>query len=187
MRCNVRIGELLDQVRQYYVDRFIKTRDELLAEQNTRLILEPELRGNDGIVVTEGVLQLPLRTDMAVIKDGAAETLSIDTERMLSFDPVSFIWGAGLEVRVGPFQWQAVRLQVVLPETTRWQPLQHWFWRWFKENAGEHNEAAAGRVPTLRYCRIDIFGQQQHGRVNIEPLAAGSVSRILTNAFHTTA
>jgi hypothetical protein len=46
--------------------------------------------------------------------------------------------------------------------------------------------AAARRVPTLRRCRIDVFGQQQHGRVNIEPLAAGSVSGILTNAFHTT-
>lgn len=145
----MRVGELLDQVRQYYVDRFIKTRDELLAEQNTRLILEPELRGDDGIVITDGVLQLPLRTDMAVIKDAAAKTLSIDTERMLSFDPVSFIWGAGLAVRLGPFQWQAVRLQVALPETTRWQPLQHWFRRWFKENAGEHNEALAGAVHFL--------------------------------------
>jgi hypothetical protein len=110
--CNVRIGELLDQVRQYYVDRLIKIRDGLLVEQNTRLILEPELRGSDGVVVTEGVLQLPLRTDTAVIKDGGAKTLSIDTERMLSFDPISFMWGAGLKVRLGPFQWQAMRLQV---------------------------------------------------------------------------
>lgn len=31
----MRVGELLDQVRQYYVDRFIKSRDELLAEQNS--------------------------------------------------------------------------------------------------------------------------------------------------------
>jgi hypothetical protein len=44
-RCNVSLGELLEQVQQYYVDRFIKTRDELLAKQKTRLIPEPELRG----------------------------------------------------------------------------------------------------------------------------------------------
>jgi hypothetical protein len=56
---NVGVGELLDQIRYYYVDRFIKTRDDLLAEQNTRLILEPELRGSDGVVVTEGALELP--------------------------------------------------------------------------------------------------------------------------------
>src|SRR5262249_36741942 len=30
-----------------------------------------------------------------------------------------------------------------------WQPLQHWFWRWFKENAGEHNEALVGAVHFL--------------------------------------
>ena len=58
-RSNVRAGELLDQVHQYYLDRFIKTRDELLAEQNTRLILEPVLRGSDGAVVAEGALQPP--------------------------------------------------------------------------------------------------------------------------------
>jgi len=148
-RCTMHVGELLDQVRQYYLDRFINVRDELLAEQNSRLILEPELRGSDGAVVTEGALQLPLRTDFAVIKDGGTKTLSIDTERMLSFEPISFIWGAGLEVRLGPFQWQAMRLQVPLPETTRWQPLQHWYWRWFKEDAGEHNEALAGAVHFL--------------------------------------
>jgi len=145
----VGVGELLDQIRYYYVDRFIKTRDELLAEQNTRLILEPELRGSDGAVVTEGALQLALRTDMAVIKEGSAKTLSIDTERMLSFEPVSFMWGAGLGVHLGPFQWQAMRLRVRLPEITHWQPLQHWFWRWFKENAGEHNEALVGAVHFL--------------------------------------
>ena len=143
------LGELLDRVRQQYVERFIKTRDELLAEQNTRLILEPELRGSDGVIATEGALQLPLRTDMAVIRDGGAKTLSIDTERMLSFEPISFMWGAGLEVRLAPFQWDAMRLQVPVPETTRWQPLQHWFWHWFKEDAGEHNEALAGAVHFL--------------------------------------
>src|SRR5215475_7825246 len=148
-RSKVRAGELLDQVRQYYLDRFIKIRDELLAEQNTRLILEPELRGSDGAVVTEGALQLALRTDMAVIKEGSAKTLSIDSERMLSFEPVSFMWGAGLGVHLGPFQWQAMRLRVRLPEITHWQPLQHWFWRWFKENAGEHNEALVGAVHFL--------------------------------------
>ena len=77
--------------------------------------------------------------------------MSIDTERMLSFESISFMWGAGLEVRLGPFQWQAMRLQVLLPETTRWQPLQHWFWRCFKENASEHNEIlTGGRALPLR-------------------------------------
>ena len=57
---------------------------------------------------------------MAVIKDGGTKTLSIDTERMLSFEPISFMSGAGLKVRLGPFQWHAMRLQVLLPETTRW-------------------------------------------------------------------
>src|SRR5262249_53632466 len=148
-RSDERVGELLDQVRQYYLDRFIKTRDEFLAEPNTRLILEPVLRGSDGAVVTEGALQLPLRTDMAVIKNGGAKTLSIDTECMLSFEPTSFMWGAGLKVCLGPFQWQAMRLHMLLPETTRWQPLQHWFWHWFKEDAGEHNEILAAAVHFL--------------------------------------
>jgi len=32
---------------------------------------------------------------MAVIKDGGTKTLSIDTERMLSFEPISFMSGRG--------------------------------------------------------------------------------------------
>jgi hypothetical protein len=59
---------------------------------------------------------------MAVIKEGGTTTLSINTERMLCFESISFMWSAGLEVRLGPFQWLAMRLQVQLPETTRWQP-----------------------------------------------------------------
>jgi hypothetical protein len=86
---------------------------------------------------------------MAVIKEGGATTLSIDTERMLSFESISFMSGAGLEVRLGPFQWQAMRLRVQLPETARWQPLRHWFWRWFKEKASEHNEALTGAAHFL--------------------------------------
>ena len=81
-----------------------------------------------------------------MIKDG---TLSIDTERMLPFEPISVMWGAGLKVRFRPFQWQAMRQPVLLPETTRWQPLQQWFWRWFKKDAGEHNEALTGAVHFL--------------------------------------
>jgi hypothetical protein len=142
----MRVGELLDQVRQFYLSRFIEVRDEFLAEPNSQLILEPELRGSDGAVVVEGALQLPLRTDMAVIKDGGAKTLSIDTEGMLYFEPVSFRWGAGLNVHLGPFEWQAMRLQVLHPETRSWRELQDWFWRWFKENTGEQNETMMGAV-----------------------------------------
>jgi hypothetical protein len=86
---------------------------------------------------------------MAVIQDGGVKTLSINTEGMLSFEPISFMWGAGLKVRLSPFRWQAMRLQMLLPETTRWQPLQQWFWRWFKEDAGEHSEALAAAVHFL--------------------------------------
>jgi hypothetical protein len=52
------------------VDCFIETRNKPLADQNTRLILDLELRGSDGAVLTEGALQLPLRTDIAAIKEG---------------------------------------------------------------------------------------------------------------------
>ena len=145
----MRIGELLDQVRQYYVDQLLKAQNELLADESVRLILEPELRGSDGATVQEGTLQLPVRTDIAVLRKEVPELLTIDTERMLSFEPISFMWGADLEVRLGPFQWQAMRLQVPLPQTTCWQPLQHWFWRWFKEDAGEHNKVLVGAVHFL--------------------------------------
>jgi hypothetical protein len=129
------LGELLDQARQYYLERLIAAAEERCAKKNTSVILEPCLRSSDGTAAVEGKLQLPLRKDLAVLKNGAVkELLTIDTKGMLSFEPLAFDWGEGLRISLGPFQWQQLPFRMPHRRRADWQPFQEWFWRWFRED-----------------------------------------------------
>src|SRR5689334_16433026 len=99
------LGELLDQIREYYLERLIAAAEEQSSKKRT-VILEPALCNESGEVVAAGALQLPLRRDLAVVQKGeVTELLTIDTQAMLSFEPIAFTWGEGLKVTLGPFQW----------------------------------------------------------------------------------
>jgi hypothetical protein len=135
------LGELLDQIRQHYLDRLEAAAEQLRSAGGTEVVLEAALRTRDGSPAVEGTLGLPLRIDVAVIKDGeVSETLNVDTETMLSFDPLQFDWGA-LAVELHPFAWDAAsfRLEGVEAEGG-WRPLQDWFWRWFLADEEEGDE-----------------------------------------------
>jgi hypothetical protein len=142
------LGELLDQVRQYYLNHLIKAVEERSSSKMT-IILEPALRNINGEAVGAGKLQLPLRRDLAVLQNGAVkELLTIDTKDMLSFEPITFDWGDSLRVSLGPFQWQSMILQIPLPKETDWQTLKQWFWHWFQQEE-EGDESPLGAVHFL--------------------------------------
>jgi hypothetical protein len=137
------LGDLLEDVRQYYINRFMEAADKLLSNQNVSLVMEPALRDADGATVLEGVLQLPLRADFAILQDGAEpKLLTIQTDRMLAFETISFQWGGKLRVHLSAFQWDAMRLRLRLPvrENVDWRPLEDWFLRWFKEEEEEQSD-----------------------------------------------
>lgn len=125
------LGKLLDEIRDYYLQRF-----EVLVEERrqagAQVVTEEALRRADGEVVTDGPLALPMRTDLVAFPaDGAApENLLIDTEKMLAFEPVTFTWEGGLAVRVEPFQWNWCTLELEGEGITA-DPLRAWFMRWF--------------------------------------------------------
>ena len=129
------LGELLDQIRKYYLDQLIAAAEEELAKKSTSVILEGVLRSGDGTAVVAGELQLALRKDLAILEKGVVKKLlTIDTKRMLSFEPLAFDWAESLRVSLGPFQWQQMPLRIPCRERTDWQPLQEWFWRWFRRD-----------------------------------------------------
>lgn len=144
------LGKLLDQVRQYYLDRLVAAAEEKARNKKTSVILEPALRNQDGVAVVEGALQLPLRKDVAVLQKGVVkELLTIDTQGMLSFEPIAFTWGKSLRVVLGPFQWQQMPFRIPHPRKKVWKPLQSWFWRWFKEEEDGGDEGLLGTVHFL--------------------------------------
>ncbi len=117
------LGELLDQVRQFYLDRLIAAAEKR-SSHKTVVILEPALRNRSGEAGAEAELQLPLRKDLAILQDGAVkELLSIETKGMVSFEPITFDWGDSLRVSLGPFQWQQMAFRIPKHRGTDWQPL----------------------------------------------------------------
>jgi hypothetical protein len=143
------LGDLLDKIRQYYLDRYIATAEQRMAN-TADVVLEPALRNSDGEVVVEGELQLPLRIDLVVLQNGEAkESLTIDTDGMLSFEPISFDWSDSLQVSLAPFQWQQATLRMPVPRKADWQPLIDWFWHWFGEEDDNAGEELLGAVHFL--------------------------------------
>jgi hypothetical protein len=144
------VGELLDQVRQYYLDRLIAAAEKKARGKTSSVVLEPAFRNRDGIVAVAGDLQLALRKDIAIVRNGEVkELLTVDTKGMLTFDPIAFDWGDGLRVSMGPFQWQQMPFRVPRRKAMGWQPLQDWFWRWFRQDDDGGEDGLLGVVHFL--------------------------------------
>lgn len=141
------LGQLLDQIRGYYVDRFIDTVNQYAEADGVTVAYEAALCNADGSVVTEGVLGLPVRGDLLVIRDGAvSDSIQIDTDGMLSFEPIAFEWPENnLDVDLRPFQWNWMQLRIFgLQNNADWAPIRDWFISWFQEEDPEDGELLAG-------------------------------------------
>jgi hypothetical protein len=141
------LGELLDQIRDYYVGRLVDAVNEHSAHDDTTVAHECAFRNSDGNIVTEGQLDLPARGDIFEIRAGAVtDSIQIDTEGMLSFEPLTFEWPEdNLSVDLGPFQWNWIQLRIYgLPRDADWKPLREWFMRWFHDEDPAADELLGG-------------------------------------------
>ncbi len=132
------LGELLDSVRAYYLERFREEIEEREADPAQDVLAEAVLVDEQGEPVREGALQLALRIDVVVLRDGeCTDQITVDTQKMLSFDPVEFTWEGSLRVQLAPFQWNMCPL-ALSPALSLEQlaPLRGWFERWFEESDG---------------------------------------------------
>ena len=132
------LGELLDGVRAFYLDRFREQIEECEADLAQQVIAEPVLLSEQGEPVREGAFQLAVRVDLVVLRDGECiDQLVVDTPQMLSFDPVDFTWEGSLRVQLGPFQWNMCPLALApAPSLEQLPALTKWFERWFEESDG---------------------------------------------------
>lgn len=141
------LGQLLDEIRDYYVSRFIKAINEHSKVDAANLVHEAALCNEDGEVFTAGELALPTRCDLLVIRDGTVSTsLLIDTDRMFSFEPIVFVWPENnLNVDLRPFQWNWMQVRIFgLKPDIDWTPIRHWFIHWFKEDDPAEDELLGG-------------------------------------------
>ena len=137
----MRLGNLLDQIRTHYLDRFRDAISECEADPEFQTIIESAFHDAAGHIVREGVLNLPMRGDIFVVSgDEAINSLRIDTENMLRFSPLSFTWERHLAVRLKPFRWNWCPLELSPARSAEeLSPVVGWFNRWFEgaEGTGE--------------------------------------------------
>lgn len=89
------VGEMLDEVRAFYLKEF-SAAAAYLAEDGSDVWFESAIRDEQGRLSYDGPLGLPLRADLFSVKDGEPQDrLEVDTESMLSFEPFSFEWPGG--------------------------------------------------------------------------------------------
>jgi hypothetical protein len=146
------IGGLLARVRTSYIDSFARRLAGASRSEGKRLIPEVTVCQADGEIARAGALDLPRRVDACVFADDVITNLvHFDSEEMLAFEPLSLVWGDGLDVDLYPFTWDACELRFTPPEDDDLGPLVAWFQRWFDE-ADERaltNEFPGGVVHSL--------------------------------------
>ena len=136
--------ELLEQIRGNYIVQWQAVIDEKAAEPGLRVITEFLWRLEDGQLYVEGELQLPLRSDLAILDDNAGlDTLNVESAEPVAFEAVEFDWGKTLHVEMGPFAWESCIITIPNDPTHNWAPLQDWFWKWF------HDEADSAEAPAF--------------------------------------
>jgi hypothetical protein len=141
------LGQLLDEIRDYYINRFIDAINEQSLADGVTLTHEPAFCDSNGDVVTEGELAVPSRVDLLVISDGAvSDSILIDTDGILSFEPIAFDWPENdLNVDLHPFQWNWMQVRIFgLKTNTDWAPIRDWFIGWFQENDPADGELLGG-------------------------------------------
>ena len=141
------LGQLLDEIRDYYINRFIDAINEQSLADGVTLKHEPAFCDSNGDVVIEGELAVPSRVDLLVISDGAvSDSILIDTDGILSFEPIAFDWPENnLSVDLQPFQWNWMQVRIFgLKTNTDWAPIRDWFIGWFQENDPTDGELLGG-------------------------------------------
>ena len=131
----MRVGELLDKIRELYLTKFIEEIN--LIGGDKEIIVEPALRDSEGNIVAEGLLNSGSRVDLAISGD-AIETINFDFNEMLSFQELEFRWENSVTIKLNPFTWDYCQL-VLTGDITDWTPLKEWYKKWFAENPSENS------------------------------------------------
>src|SRR5262245_17941815 len=128
------LQELLNQIRDFYLNHFHEVIKEKRRLPGAKIIAEPALRQPGGKVARQGSLRLPIRTDLVIRSSTVNDSISVATEKQLDFDSVTAEWSATLKVYLSPFHWEECNIQADgLANRADWLPLCDWYEKWFDE------------------------------------------------------
>jgi len=162
----VTIGGLLEAVRNTYVSTFTRRLEALTDAGRGRVI--PEAVASQESEAAETGTILPVRVDLCVF-DGerVVDVVRVDSEALVDFEPVTFVWGDGLEVTLRPFTWDRCDLRLAqAPGDEGLGELSAWFWRWFDEGdeRAATNSFPGGVIHSISDPEVD--GDAWHVRID---------------------
>ena len=127
------VTELLEKIRDYYLAKFKQEIDEQ-RDNGFETIIEPELVDKNGLTITEGFFDTPYRNDLFLLRDNnPIESIMVDTESKLTFNPITLQWTDKLTVTIEPFQWNYLTVVFNDDIDLDWTHLKNWFNDSFKE------------------------------------------------------
>jgi hypothetical protein len=155
----MKLGELLENVREIYVTRLAAA-----IAASPGATPEPVLVREDGQVAREGLLSLGLRADLARPSGATHETVSVDSTKLARFEPLRFEWN-GVPIELRPFFWDALMMTLVgVPTVGSFDALRDWYEHWFQTEAHPADAGGLGHVvhfmsepsPTHDGCDFDV-------------------------------
>ena len=136
------ITELLTAIRQPYADLLSQ------AAHAQQSYVEPAYRNSDGTLATEGIWDLPCRADVIRMSKDTTETVQVDSQTRLEFEPVHLSLGY-CAMELHPFVWDWLSVEVQgLPQEQAAKALTDWFMDWFDgEDENQPDETGLLQVP----------------------------------------
>lgn len=123
------LTEILNQIRDVYIDEFSKRLERYPAEVSRALLVEALYLTTEGEPIRTGDLQLPARGDLCVSQDRRIREIArIEASRSVQFDAFRFVWNDRLQVALNPFVWSGCAICIPEPmQALQLAPLAEWF------------------------------------------------------------
>ena len=120
-------SQILKQIRGHYCDRLRAAVSDFVSDGIITLQSECVLRQVDGSLATRGNPPTPTRVDLITLINGQVrDGLTIESDTMPAFPPMTLNWQHAMPVRIGPFPWNACDVRFT-GEISDWSPLVTWF------------------------------------------------------------
>jgi len=135
----MKIGELLDKIRALYVERLeINIKEE---GEKYKIYPEPAMLNSDGVAVRSGeLISSPNRMDIVSVNENIQTNISVDSSSQISFANLSFNWSDKLLIKLAPFTWDNVQVNVtgLQLDSPNWSHIENWFLKAFEEKPSGH-------------------------------------------------
>jgi len=168
----------IDPVRKRHLNKFKTELKAYLAEKH---VCETEIirRDEKGVVIRDGVLNLPSRCDFMCISDDSKTLLDIQTVQTVDFKPVDVQVDDKLDLTIFPFSWDEVQISFDTgDDPKRLLRLRLWYLEWFQSRKTENDSGLDGCLHSLR-------GPKRDGDIWHVCIDMGSApTEALTELFH---